>query len=558
MAASLDLNGCLSQDPAPHLAVVVLSLNAPPTLADAVLSLMHQDLPLEIVVVNSGVEASEVLGENGNCVRVINHRKRLYPGAARNAGIAATSSPYIAFLAADSVAEPGWAAERLRKHLAGEPAVSCAMTNYNPSNIFACASYVSLLVRRMPGIPPEQCLHYGLSYARALFDEYGPFREDLRVGEDTEFLRRIEGAVRISWTPSVRTAHRNPTSLVGLWRDQVRRGARAASALHKIMGSDHRRIVANNRLREIPANLRLAMRAAPAGERARIMAATPLVCLAAGAYALGALRSQPPTESGLDPPEWAGRGQHPPRILALLAFRNEMRYLPDYFRNIAPHVDGVIALDDGSTDGSAEFVSSQPCVLELVRKPARQPHFWNDGGNHRRVVEASWKHRPDWLVAVDADERVERHFRRRALRIIRRAEKLGHFGLAVRVRELWDRPDHYRTDGIWWDKRSARLFKARLDHEFDPRVLHGSWAPLNSRVGGVHPLVELNIYHLKMIDQADRLARQQRYTELDPDRQWQSIGYEYMTDTSNLHLRRVHWPRDYVPRPNPTGRNVIT
>ena len=39
------------------------------------------------------------------------------------------------------------------------------------------------------------------------------------------------------------------------------------------------------------------------------------------------------------------------RLLALLAARDEMEQLPAWLRNIAPHVDGIVALDDGSRDG---------------------------------------------------------------------------------------------------------------------------------------------------------------------------------------------------------------
>lgn len=240
------------------------------------------------------------------------------------------------------------------------------------------------------------------------------------------------------------------------------------------------------------------------------------------------------------------RGRRP-RILALLAFRDEMRYLPGYFANVAPHVEGVIALDDGSVDGSADFVARQPSVLELLRKPATEPHVWNDGENHRMLVEASWRYDPDWLIGVDADERLERDFRSRALREIERAEYEDHLAYSVMIRELWNRPDAYRTDGIWGSKRSARFFKARLDHDFDTRQLHCHWAPLNSRRNRGFPKADLVIYHLRMIRESDRQARQARYEWLDPGHRWQSIGYGYLTDEENLRLEELPPGRGYKP-----------
>ena len=49
---------------------------------------------------------------------------------------------------------------------------------------------------------------------------------------------------------------------------------------------------------------------------------------------------------------------------------------------------------------------------------------------------------------MDADERLELNFRSRALREIERAELEGHLAYSVVLRELWDRPDAYRVDGI--------------------------------------------------------------------------------------------------------------
>ena len=243
------------------------------------------------------------------------------------------------------------------------------------------------------------------------------------------------------------------------------------------------------------------------------------------------------------------RRRHATRIIALLAFRNEMRFLRDWFRNVLPLVDGIVALDDGSTDGSSEFVARQPGVLELLTNPAVEPHDWDDAMNHRRLVEAAWRHDPGWLLAVDADERLERDFRRRAEAEIARAKREGIRALRLHVREIWDDPLHFRADGVWGTKSAARFFEARRDHEFHMQRLHCHWAPLNSMINGDFPQGDLVLYHLRMLDAADREARMKRYQRLDPDRRLQAIGYDYLTDTTGLQVERIARDRQYRPLP---------
>jgi glycosyltransferase involved in cell wall biosynthesis len=239
-------------------------------------------------------------------------------------------------------------------------------------------------------------------------------------------------------------------------------------------------------------------------------------------------------------PSWGlpGTGRRRTRLLALLAVRDGMRHLPGFLRNVAPQVDGIVALDDGSSDGSLELLERHEAVIELLRNPRERP-TWDEVGNHRLLVAAALRHAAEWILCVDADERLEREFRTRAERVISRGALLGYSAFAVRLRELWDGPDQYRTDGIWGRKRIARLFRAREDHEFDPAPLHGAKAPLQGQLRGRFPNADLTIYHLAMLRPEDREARRRRYEQADPERRWQRIGYEYLTDPRGLTLRRV-------------------
>ena len=250
----------------------------------------------------------------------------------------------------------------------------------------------------------------------------------------------------------------------------------------------------------------------------------------------------------------AGRGTAPRRVrlLAVLAARDEMRFLPGWFANVAPHVDGVVALDDGSTDGTTELLQSRPEVVELIRRaPGRAA--WDEVGDYKALIAAAVQAQADWIVSLDADHRVEHEFRDRAERVIRRGGRLGLSGYAVHLRELWGGHDTYRADGIWGEKVRGRLFRARPDHEFDERALHAHKAPRQAQVLGRYPVADLEVYHLRMLEPADREARRRRYETLDPDAAFQpGLGYAYLTDEAGLRLRQVRpgraWTEDGAAR----------
>lgn len=223
-----------------------------------------------------------------------------------------------------------------------------------------------------------------------------------------------------------------------------------------------------------------------------------------------------------------------------------MRYLPGLFENLAGQVDGVVALDDQSRDGSRAFVEAQPLVLELLTVAPGEQAELEDGRNHRALTEAAWEHDADWLFGIDADERVELDFRRRADAEIDAAERRGHSALWVPFRELWDAPDQMRVDAIWGGKRKACLFKADREHSFDDRRVHAIWASWPPPDGDYHE-ADLRLYHLRMIEPADRRARVARYDRIDPDRVWQSIGYDYLLDEQGIDLRPLEAGRAYVP-----------
>ncbi len=540
------------QDEAPAMACVVLCLDGQPEVVEAVRSLHRQSPAAEIVVVNSdGNNPRDRLHAAGLSVPVVHFDARLYPGGARNVGIACTSAPYVAFLAADCVAEPGWVAGRLAHHRAGALLVSSAVVNGGPDRLAAWAAHLLLYSRRMPETPPSQRLDYGVSYARTVFDRIGTFREDLRTGEDTVFNAGALALSPIHWAPEVRTAHRHPATLGRLLVDQYHRGARMAHIQSELHGRPFGRGVAANAVRRWLPSLRLGLaalerRLAPA----RIAGVVAVSWLGMVAYALGALR---PGSAPTDPPPATVSLPARRRVYALCAFHNEAAYLPGLLANLEGKVDGLLALDDGSTDGSAAIVAAHPLTVTLLRKPPRTPHHWDEPANQRALIEAAWRTDAQWLIAVDADERLEHGFRQRAEAAFLQADAHGHCAYYIRCCELWNQADTWRVDGIWSRKKVARLFRSMTDHEFDTRQWHRHWAPLNGVTNDAFPRLDIRLYHLRMLHADDRARRRDRYLALDPQRMGQAIGYEYLTDEDGLQLERIAPERDYRPGVQSSG-----
>ena len=212
-----------------EMAVIVIGYQAPLELNEAVTSLRAQDEEVEIVVVNSGGgEVADVLKEHLEYIRVIAVEERLFVGSARNIGIDASTAPYIAFLASDCTAKPGWVRNRMRRHRAGASAVASAVVPSVPENYASLAAHFLMHWRRRPLPETPVASRYGVSCSRCVFESCGYFPTGLRLGEDTSFNETLRKTVGIAWAPDVISTHLYPTDEKLLLEDMHVRGTRRA------------------------------------------------------------------------------------------------------------------------------------------------------------------------------------------------------------------------------------------------------------------------------------------------------------------------------------------
>lgn len=277
----------------PEICTIVLAHKCPPSLIEAVRSLVHQQKPGDVIVVNSGGgDAKALLRDAGLSVLVVERRERLYPGGARNLGLAFSTHRYVAFLASDCLAQPGWIAARLNAHRAGHRAVASALVSHRPRHPIAMAAHLSLFCRRMPRVPVELAQAYGASYDRQLFEQHGRFREDIEGGEDTEFHSRLAPEDRPTWCPEVRTMHRGPSTLSGFLVDQFKRGQRAARAWFAIQQRG-RASFAWGVIARTWSTIRVSIHVVEPGSWLSTVTAVPLLVLGGVIYALGIMTTTP-------------------------------------------------------------------------------------------------------------------------------------------------------------------------------------------------------------------------------------------------------------------------
>lgn len=181
---------------------------------------------LRVVVVDDGsarpVQNSDFSGLHCD-VRVLHHDVSKGPAAARNTGLAACDTDFVAFLDSDVVPRRGWL-EALLGHFC-DPTVALVAPRIvglgEPQNLVAryeaIRSSLDLGQREAP-VVPFGTVSYVPSAAiicrRTALNAVGGFDESMRSGEDVDLCWRfIEAQVRLRYEPIALVGHEHRTNL---------------------------------------------------------------------------------------------------------------------------------------------------------------------------------------------------------------------------------------------------------------------------------------------------------------------------------------------------------
>ena len=225
--------------------------------------------------------------------------------------------------------------------------------------------------------------------------------------------------------------------------------------------------------------------------------------------------------------------------------RDELeRYLPLAVTHLASYVDEIRVLDDGSTDGSYEWLEAHEKV-QVLQNPG--PTFFEHEGRCRQnLFEWTLKGRPDYVLAIDADEFVADPYYLRET-ISKGGADVYTFSL-VEAWVLSDRGIDIRIDGQWGPRRVPILYRAPRHSDRRWRIADRKLAcgrePIEViRKSSRAPATGSTILHFGWARPSERPARAERYFVHDQgkfhqDRHLQSILWE----DRRVRLKRTPWP----------------
>ena len=230
------------------------------------------------------------------------------------------------------------------------------------------------------------------------------------------------------------------------------------------------------------------------------------------------------------------------KLVCLLPVRNGAADLPGYFASARRFADAIVALDDGSTDDTRALLAAESLVKIVLSNPPRTDYRdWDDAGNRNRLLAAAASLEPEWILSLDADERIDADDAA-ALRAFVDQEAIPDCAYGFRVYRMVETSNRYDRADLW----VYRLFAHEPGQRFPERRLH--FVPVPTSIPRRRWLrTTVRIQHLASLTEERRRARFAKYREADPNNAMQS-SYDHLLDAPEDVKQ---WP------PRPPGQPIL-
>jgi len=228
------------------------------------------------------------------------------------------------------------------------------------------------------------------------------------------------------------------------------------------------------------------------------------------------------------------------RITLSMIVKNEAnRFLKEVLQAAKAYITDAVIIDDGSTDDTVRLCKEILAGIPLYLVENRESKFHNEVELRKQQWHETLNTNPAWIVTLDADEIFENRFAHQVKELIQDAAVDAYY---FRLYDFWDET-HYRDDALWCAHHYYRPFLIRhipgkTEYHWQETAQHCGRFPREIRDLS-YTLSHLRLKHYGWSKAADRIAKYQRYKQLDPQGIFgSSAHYESILDE---HPHLVEW-----------------
>jgi glycosyltransferase involved in cell wall biosynthesis len=197
-----------------------------------------------------------------------------------------------------------------------------------------------------------------------------------------------------------------------------------------------------------------------------------------------------------------------PKIICVIRAKNEGRWIKKVLDVASEICEGIIVLDDGSTDNTLEICKNHKNVLRVIHQDDIGVHASRDLST---IWEIALTYEPEFVLHLDGDEFLSPNYVEMLLdeiTILHPNSDVFEFQALY----VWDKFNQYRYDGIYsnvWAKKLLRIKNQPKKLSFIDNPLHSTVLPSNS-IGTENSIrTNVKLYHYGYFDES---LRKKKYT----------------------------------------------
>ncbi len=220
------------------------------------------------------------------------------------------------------------------------------------------------------------------------------------------------------------------------------------------------------------------------------------------------------------------------QIVCLVQTRNEANSISEFLLHLDSIFDGVIVLDDGSTDTTYEKTVSEKLLLKVKKK---YKGYFDDLQNRNLLLRLSSFFKSQWFVFIDVDERFDERYNN--VRKLTMNDDIDVYSFLLV--DIWNNKDTYRYDLPYGENgvlKRGRMFRSHGSLQIiSQREIHFPAVPYYRN----HQIADILIHHHGNFSKQIRRKKYELYSAQDRDGKKMGLSsYDYLLE-NEVHLKPV-------------------